>query len=63
MQDISSDYHKKYFTNDISVFDRTIVTFGVHCVMFAIVFYFSFISKIDIARSLFLILNGTSLEF
>jgi hypothetical protein len=63
MEDISSDHHEKYFTNDISVLGRRIVTFGAHCVMFAIVFYFSFISKIDIVTSLFLILNGTSLEF
>jgi len=37
MEDISSDHHEKYFTNDISVLDRRIVTFGTHCVMFAIV--------------------------
>jgi hypothetical protein len=62
MRDISSDHHKNYFTNDISVLDQR-VTFGVHCVILTIVLYFPFILKIDIIRNLFLILNGTSLEF
>ncbi len=62
-EDISSDHYENYVANDISGLDRRIVTFSVHYIMFAIGFYFSLISKIDIVRSLFLILNGTSLDF